>query len=177
MFLTEHEVSWAPCMATGGFWGLQERDFSQNGRELRAVELTLQTFVKWLRGRSVLVLTDSAVVCCYLNRQGGRFATLSRVAERVLRWASMERIAIRCTHLPGALNTRADVRSRWAETVSEFRLDPRVCPTPDLNLSRRPDLRPNIHCRLHHTSQKLLALPIHRRLTKWRCNNGCVPIY
>ena len=53
---------------------------------------TLQTFVKWLRGRSVLVLTDSAVVCCYLNRQGGRFATLSRVAERVLHWASMERI-------------------------------------------------------------------------------------
>ena len=159
MFLTEHEVTidtdaspWGfggflGSMATGGFWGLQERDFSQNGRELRAVELTLQTFVKWLRGRSVLVLTDSAVVCCYLNRQGGRFATLSRVAERVLHWASRERIAIRCTHLPGVLNTRADVRSRWAETVSEFRLAPHVLcgalwalqtpmPTVDLFASR-----------------------------------------
>jgi hypothetical protein len=88
MFLTPHEVAvdtdaspWGfggflGALSTGGFWGLQERSFSQNGREMRAVELTLQTFVKWLRGRSVLVLTDSAVVCCYLNKQTARPARM-----------------------------------------------------------------------------------------------------
>jgi hypothetical protein len=68
-------------MCTGGFWTAAERNSSQNRRELRAVELTLVTFVSWLRDNSVLVQTDSAVVCAYLNRQGGKFPVLSRAAE------------------------------------------------------------------------------------------------
>ena len=138
MFLLEHETSidvdaspwgfggfWG-SMVTGGFWGLKERSGSQNAREMRAVELTLRTFVRFLRGRSLLVLSDSAVVVCYLNRQGGRFPGLSRAAERILRWCVMEKIAIRCTHLPGVLNTRADIRSRWGETMAEYKLCPAV---------------------------------------------------
>ena len=111
------------AMSTGGFWRDAERHSSQNMRELRGVQLTLETFVLYLRGRSVLVQTDSAVVCSYLNRQGGRFPVLSRVAETILRWCSAERIALRCCHLRGILNTRADVRSRWGETSAEWSLD------------------------------------------------------
>ena len=113
-------------LATGGFWGLTERDMSQNAREMAAMDLSLRTFVKWLRGRSVLVLTDSATVCSYINRQGGRFPQLSRMSETILQWCSAERIALRCTHLPGKLNVRADVRSRWGETMAEWTLCPTV---------------------------------------------------
>ena len=54
MWLTPHDVTidtdaspWGfgaflGCLATGGFWGPTERAFSQNGRELRAVELALR---------------------------------------------------------------------------------------------------------------------------------------
>ena len=113
-------------LCSGGFWGQEERAFSQNGREMRAVELLLTTFVQYLRGRSLLVLTDSATVVSYLNRQGGRFSTLSRVAERILRWCVKERVALRCAHLAGVLNTRSDIRSRWGETMAEWQLNPVV---------------------------------------------------
>jgi hypothetical protein len=113
-------------MCTGGFWVAAERNSSQNMRELMAVDLTLRTFVSYLRGRSVLVQTDSMVVCAYLNRSGGKFPVLSRAAETILRWASSERISLRCTHLRGILNTRADIRSRWGETSAEWVLDQAV---------------------------------------------------
>jgi hypothetical protein len=155
MFLRQHELvadtdaspwgfgMYLGSLCSGGFWGQEERAYSQNGREMRAVELLLTTFVKYLRGRSLLVLTDSATVVSYLNRQGGRFSTLSRVAERILRWCVTERVALRCAHLAGVLNTRSDIRSRWGETMAEWQLNPVVlrqalrqlgCPHPTMDL-------------------------------------------
>jgi hypothetical protein len=138
MFLRPHELvadtdasPWGfgmflGTLCAGGFWDEEERNFSQNGREMRAVELLLTTFVEFLRGRSLLVLTDSATVVAYLNKQGGRFTTLSRVAERILRWCVAERVSLRCAHLAGVLNTRSDIRSRWGETMAEWQLNPSV---------------------------------------------------
>ena len=138
MFLRPHELvadtdasPWGfgmflGTLCAGGFWDEEERNFSQNGREMRAVELLLTTFVEFLRGRSLLVLTDSATVVAYLNKQGGRFTTLSRVAERILRWCVAERVSLRCAHLAGVLNTRSDIRSRWGETMAEWKLNPSV---------------------------------------------------
>jgi hypothetical protein len=144
-------------MCTGGFWLDAERQSSQNMRELMAVDLTLRTFVSFLRGRSVLVQTDSQVVCAYLNRQGGRFPVLSRAAETILRWCSAERLSIRCIHLRGILNTRADVRSRWGETSAEWTLDQVLYERIVRSLCARPPVvdlfaaRHNAKCAIYYS--------------------------
>jgi hypothetical protein len=49
---------------------------------------------------------------------------LSRLAEDIIRFCLEHSIRLRALHLPGVLNLRADIRSRWKETAAERRLNP-----------------------------------------------------
>ena len=111
-----------------GFWTAWEQDnLSQNHKELLGVFYTLQGFEHRLRNKTVLVQTDNKSVMSYLGKgQGGRSRSLSVKAEEVLDWCLARGIRLRCLHLAGILNIRADKISRQYESRSEYMLRPEV---------------------------------------------------
>ena len=114
-----------------GFWTSWEQDnLSQNHKELLGVFYTLQGFEHSLRNKTVLVQTDNKSVMSYLGKgQGGRSHSLSVKAEEILDWCLARGIRLRCLHLAGILNIRADKISRQYESRSEYMLRPEVFQT------------------------------------------------
>ena len=88
---------------------------------------TLQGFSRQHRNKCVLVQTDNTSVMTYLGKgQGGRSNSLSLKAEEILDWCAARNIRLRCVHLAGILNIRADKVSRQYESRSEYKLRPTV---------------------------------------------------
>lgn len=111
----------------GGFWSSwQLKHLSQNHKELLGVYYTLQGFEPELTGKTVLVQTDNKSVISYLMKGSGRSSSLSRRAEEVFDWCFARQIRLRCVHLKGVLNVRADRVSRWYESRSDYQLRPSV---------------------------------------------------
>eukprot|EP01050_Picozoa_sp_SAG11_P050565 SAG11_NODE_28252_length_323_cov_3.495536_1_plen_107_part_11 len=65
----------------GGLFTVNECRRSQNAREMTGLVAAMHHFESSIKGRCVLIQTDNATVMCYVNRQGGRSALLSRMAE------------------------------------------------------------------------------------------------
>ena len=74
----------------------------------------------------MLVQTDNKSVISYLMKGGGRSDSLSLKAEEVFDWCQSRSIRLRCVHLRGILNVRADRISRLYESRTEYQLRPAV---------------------------------------------------
>lgn len=95
--------------------------------ELQAVFLALQHFQPELRGRHVLIRTDSSVAAAYVNRQGGLGSLrLCRLAQQIWEWAYPRFSSLRAMHIPGWINLAADQLSRGGPLPGEWRLNPEV---------------------------------------------------
>ena len=98
-----------------------------NVLELRAVLLALRRFLPRLRGHHVIVRTDSTATAAYINRQGGlRSPVLCKLATTLWQWAHPLFLSLRAVHVPGALNSAADIMSRGGPQPAEWRLHPQV---------------------------------------------------
>jgi len=145
-----------PC---GGFWDANERQWSSNRKEMTGIFRALTYFAAELTGKTVLVQTDNATCVSYLRDEirSGRVDILSRLALRIWTWCSQHSVTIRCVHLPGKLNTRADLRSRVSQhSRAEAMLNPVFLPqlerrlghrlTVDLFATRANNLLPRFFC-------------------------------
>ena len=54
-----------------GVWDSSWRRAHINVFEIRAVYLALMAFMLWIRGKHVLVISDSITAVCFINHQGG----------------------------------------------------------------------------------------------------------
>jgi len=115
----------------GGLFTVNECRRSQNAREMTGLVAAMHHFESSIKGRCVLIQTDNATVMCYVNRQGGRSALLSRMAEDLWRWCNRRGVTMRAQHLPGKLNVRSDRISRVRVDRSESQLNPRYMPWLD----------------------------------------------
>lgn len=98
-----------------------------NVLELRAVLLALCHFLPTLRGHHVIVRTDSTVTAAYINRQGGLASpVLCNLATVLWQWAHPLFLSLRAVHVPGVLNSAADIMSRGGPQPGEWRLHPEV---------------------------------------------------
>lgn len=98
-----------------------------NVLELRAAFLALQLFSPRLRGFHVIVRTDSTVAAAYINRQGGLGSPpLCNMATRLWLWAHPRFLSLWVVHVPGPLNTAADMLSRGGPCPGKWRLHPQV---------------------------------------------------
>ena len=96
-----------------------------NVLELRTIYLSLCHFLPALKNKHVLVRTDNMSAIAYINHQGGlRSSALHSVAQTLLLWADKHLSSIRAVHLPGSLNSAADLLSRGRPHPSEWRLHP-----------------------------------------------------
>ena len=85
-----------------------------NMRELLAAEFGLMSFAtkfNW-RNQCIAVRTDNMTALSYLNRMGGKKPALSRIAERIHRFALRRGIVLLAEWIPGIENVEADKVSR-----------------------------------------------------------------
>lgn len=110
-----------------GRWPPHLQDAHINYLELMAVLLALKHFLPLIRGQHVLVRSDNTTTVAYINRQGGtRSLCLHRLAHRLLTWSASRFLSLRATHIPGALNSGADLLSRGNPLYGEWTLHPQV---------------------------------------------------
>ncbi|XP_053173996.1 uncharacterized protein LOC128357652 [Scomber japonicus] len=108
-----------------GRWSVDLQRSHINFLELSAVFLSLKHFLPSLMGHHVLVRTDNTTTVTYINRQGGlRSRQLHMLARRLILWSCGRLLSLRATHVPGALNTGADLLSRGAPVYGEWTLHP-----------------------------------------------------
>ena len=116
--------------STGGFFSPAERMLPQNQREMLGAVRTLQALVPTLPepprfGTRLLLQTDNMTVKAYLSKEGGPIPALNDQATALLQWLHNRNFTLRCVHLPGILNVRADRRSRvFLRSWSRARLSP-----------------------------------------------------
>ncbi|XP_038139792.1 uncharacterized protein LOC119782749, partial [Cyprinodon tularosa] len=110
-----------------GRWSQALQRLHINFLELSAVFLSLRHFLPFLSGHHVLVRTDNTTTVAYINRQGGlRSRMLHNLARDLILWSSTHFLSLRATHVPGDLNTGADLLSRGAPVYGEWTLHPQV---------------------------------------------------
>ena len=96
-----------------GMWHGALRRAHINYLELLAVFLALRHFKPLIQGCHVLVRTDNTTTMCYINKQGGlKSLRLHTLAHRLLMWCSEHLLSVTACHVPGLLNTGADLLSR-----------------------------------------------------------------
>lgn len=104
-------------------WSLQH----VNVLELRAVRLALQRFLPYLEGRHILVRLDNTTVVAYINHQGElRSHRLHEMTRELLVWAHAHLTSVRAAHVPGVLNSVADMLSRDGPREGDWRLHRQV---------------------------------------------------
>ncbi len=112
---------------TFGHWSKAESSFHISCLEMLAVCRACQFFLPDLKGRNVLIRSDSMSVVSYINHQGGVSSKrLFILAERLLEWAQLNLRSLRAAHLPGRLNQGADMLSRSNVPSEEWMLHPQV---------------------------------------------------
>ena len=101
--------------------------FHINRLEFEAVARALVQFLHFVRGRKVLVRSDSTTVVAYINHQGGTHSfNLWKQSWDLFLWASHHAITLEAVHLPGIHNTRADAPSRQWQQSFEWMLNPTI---------------------------------------------------
>ena len=107
-----------------GLWPSSFRGMSINWLELMAVFLSLQHFLPFLQGRSVLVMSDNTTaVACLLHQGTLRSDTLMSLSQQVLEFCHFHSILPVPKHLCGSLNVLADLGSRQGPVHTEWSLD------------------------------------------------------
>ena len=102
-----------------GLWSEEEKTYSINWRELRAVRLGLLTFEHRLEGCPVAVFCDNTTAISYLRKQGGTVSPwLNEEAQAVLRWAEEKGISLLPQFIMGSANVVADALSRRGQVIT-----------------------------------------------------------
>ena len=105
---------------TGGRWSAEEMSQHINCLELLAATLALKSFAKGKTRAS----KDNTTAVAYINNQGGTVSKeLIALTKNIWMWCLERNIHIQAQHLPGAMNTRADLESRAQRDWSDWKLD------------------------------------------------------
>jgi ribonuclease HI len=110
-----------------GLWGPDLQDRHINFLELMAVFLALKHFEQRILGWHVLIRTDNTTTMCYFNKQGGlRSRALDALARELTLWCFSRLRSVRASHVPGLLNSGADLLSRGEPRYENWSLCPSV---------------------------------------------------
>jgi hypothetical protein len=119
-----------PIISRSGWrWpqAMMERSRSICDKELASVVWSLRAIGPMLKGHSVLLLCDNAATVAYTRRGRGRVALLRSLTRELFRLATDLGVRhLTALHLPGKLNTVADLESRRARDVTDWKLAPRL---------------------------------------------------
>lgn len=111
------QLAWGGTILGGtqraqGFWDNTWSTKSSNQRELEAILLTLESFLPYIKGKDVQILTDNIVSVSYINLQGGPSKPLTEIAAQIWNLSIRYNFEIQARHLPGHMNVESDQLSR-----------------------------------------------------------------
>ncbi len=110
-----------------GMWSDDEKRNHINFKELDAIFLCLQSFVKDFNLVHIRVESDNTTAVAYINNMGGKFEHLDQLARKIWFWAIDRNIWLSAAHIPGIYNVIADTESRTISNVrTEWQLNPIV---------------------------------------------------
>lgn len=107
---------------TGGEWSASEQEHHINILELKACQLTLQSFCKHITNKHVRVYMDNTVSCAYVTKFGGKCSELDHIAREIWFWSIERNIHLSTAHVPGISNCEADEESRTINVDTEWTL-------------------------------------------------------
>ena len=111
----------------GSPWSQEELSWHINLKELTAVLFTLKALCSDINCTHVHVKSDNTTTVSYINKKGGKKASLNTTARDIWFWAISREIWLSASHLPGSQNVEADRLSRTQyKTETEWQLDPHV---------------------------------------------------
>ena len=96
-----------------------------NLREIMAVLMTLESFLPYIKGKAVQVLTDNITTAAYFNFQGGASKLLDGVARNIWLLSITNAILIQARYLSEVMNHEADRLSRLSSPY-EWKLHPQL---------------------------------------------------
>ena len=75
----------------------------------------------------MLLKLDNTTTVAYINKKGGIIsASCNKLAKDIWNWTKGQHIWITVSHVPGARNTTADLRSRFYYDNKEWSLNERI---------------------------------------------------
>ena len=126
---------------TNGFWSSKEQEEHINVLELRACQLGLQSFYKDTINVHIKVYIDNTTSVSYINKYGGRIASLNAIARDIWLWCIQRNITLSACHVCGTDNNIADKLSRTGNEDLEWSLSNNVftalrqsCPSLTIDL-------------------------------------------
>lgn len=96
-----------------GQWSQEEKEFSSNFRELKAILMTLKDHAKELSEKRVVVHSDNTTAISQINRQSNpKHLHLIKLTKEIWNLCLRNRIKLRTEYIPGEENRTADAMSR-----------------------------------------------------------------
>ena len=123
-------AGWGACakgIRIGGPWIAREHHLHINCLELLATTFATKALAKDMSNAVIKLEIDSATAVAYINHlRGTHSLTLYRLAAELWEWSLSRGCFLVATHVPGRLNSVADMLSRTVVDRSDWRLHPSV---------------------------------------------------
>ena len=113
-------------LRTGGEWSIMEQESHINVLELKACQLTLQSFCKDKQNLHVRIYMDNTTSCSYILKYGGKVPELDAMAREIWFWCLERNIHLSAGHVAGVENCEADEESRTINDDTEWALQQKV---------------------------------------------------
>lgn len=107
---------------TGGEWSAEDQTLHINILELKACQLTLQTFCKDMTHKQVRIYMDNTVSCSHITKFGERAPELDHIAREIWFWCTERNIHLSAAHVPRMENREADEESTTKNDDTEWTL-------------------------------------------------------
>lgn len=131
---------------SGGLWDEAERAQHINWKELKAVQIAIQSYCKNKLYKHVRIMCDNTTAIAYINNMGGMQSGLCDVlAKEIWLYCHANALWITAAFIPGKENKVADEKSRNINIGTEWMLNRKIfnkitsklyCPDIDLFASR-----------------------------------------
>lgn len=121
----------------GGRWSAEERNNHINILEMMAIFQAIKSFILEISNNHIMILCDNTTAVSYITNMGGiKSISCDKVSKQIWLFC-IKTIWLSCSHIPGKLNTLADLKSRKFNDKLEWKLNQKVfyklC-APDIDL-------------------------------------------
>jgi hypothetical protein len=124
------EIGWGGVLnglrPTRGFWRDSQKPLHITLKELKAVRFTVETFVRDLAGKRVLLWEDNQAVVAVLTNVTSRSPALMTELRKLWWILDTNDIALRARYIRSAANVWADKLSRDRDGQGDWMLDPEL---------------------------------------------------
>jgi hypothetical protein len=108
-------------ITASGFWNQEEKNHSINVRELKTILFAIQHHAVKCKNSTIKIYSDNITALKYTTKSGGTTSMiLQDLAIQIQEICNQHNIKVMHQHIPGILNTQADMLSRLRKPLNWF---------------------------------------------------------